>query len=77
MMLRTLRARPTRYRVRCRDDRGRRGLLWTVPRPDGAGVLPRSALGDLLLSPLEVGRLRTLLAEAVLASETTDTAGPA
>jgi len=71
-MLRALLTR-TRHRMLCRDEYGHRCLLNVVPRPEGQGVRLRTALGDLYLSPLEVGQMRRHLAEAVLESETTPT----
>ncbi|GAA2679354.1 MULTISPECIES: hypothetical protein [Actinosynnema] len=68
--LRVLRDR-RRRRVACRDGHGLRSWITPSARPDGAGVRLDTCLGTLLLTPLEVGRLRARLAEEILASETT------
>ncbi|MEO6083850.1 MAG: hypothetical protein ABIQ18_12185 [Umezawaea sp.] len=58
------------HRVLCRTEHGNRSTIDIRPRPDGKGVRLRCE-GGLLLTPLEVGRLRAALREAVLASEST------
>ncbi|MBW4722390.1 hypothetical protein [Saccharothrix obliqua] len=60
--------RARRTKVACRDEYGYRGVIIPVPRSGGCGVELRTPLGVLILSPLEVGRLRAGLQAALFES---------
>ncbi|MEU4807431.1 hypothetical protein [Actinosynnema sp. NPDC023587] len=70
-LLQYVRAR-RRGGVSCRDERGFRVSLVPVPRPNGDGIDLLTGDGAAYhLRPLEVGRLREKMREALLASENT------
>lgn len=54
-----------RWTIPCRDDRGRGGRVRVGLAPDGVRLT--SAAGSCDLTPLQVGRLRGALADAVIA----------
>lgn len=63
------RARRSRTAVACRDEYGHRGVIIPVPRSGLCGVVLKTPLGTLALTPLEVGQLRAALRDKLLESE--------
>jgi hypothetical protein len=62
-----LRRDPDLWTVRCRDERGRRAHLQVRLTAEGV-TLVSSSPGPWPLTPLEVGRLREALRDALFAS---------
>jgi hypothetical protein len=57
-----------RSSIACRTDQGFRTVITAVPLADGRGVRLETGLGALVLTPLEIGRLRERLRVAIIES---------
>jgi hypothetical protein len=65
---------PDAWTLRCRDQRGRRTTL-SVDLTEGGIVVSAAAPGPWVFEPLQAGRLRAVVRDALLALDRLDDAG--